>query len=157
MICIITTNNHEGKILEFNRSAETTFGYRREEVMGKELVELIMPPHGTQNPGVARYAQWGGQECFMDKRIETMAIHANGSEFPIRFAMSAIGSPSQAILQQQASSTDMTDRKRNEEALHARVKEMQTVQEASHAILAAENPQKLRPRYSPELCYVRGV
>ncbi|HEV8419864.1 MAG TPA: PAS domain S-box protein, partial [Actinomycetota bacterium] len=41
--CIITID-HEGKVLEFNPAAEQTFGYQRDETIGKEMAELIVPP-----------------------------------------------------------------------------------------------------------------
>jgi PAS domain S-box-containing protein len=138
--CIITVD-HDGKILEFNGCAETTFGYRREAVMGRQMVELIVPPtlRHAHKRGFARYLQSGGQGTVLGKRIEIMALRADGSEFPIELAITAIGSATRPSFT--AFIRDITSRKRNEEALHARVKEMQTVQEVSHTILAAENPK----------------
>src|SRR6185369_6656889 len=40
--CIVTAD-HEGRILEFNQTAEKTFGYRRADVVGKLLAETIVP------------------------------------------------------------------------------------------------------------------
>ena len=40
--CVITMD-HEGKAVEFNPAAERTFGYRREEVVGREMAALIIP------------------------------------------------------------------------------------------------------------------
>ena len=34
----------QGLVIDFNRAAETIFGLRREEAVGKPLVELIVPP-----------------------------------------------------------------------------------------------------------------
>jgi PAS domain-containing protein len=41
--CIITID-HEGRINEFNLAAERTFGYKRDEVVGKPLADAIIPP-----------------------------------------------------------------------------------------------------------------
>ena len=41
--CIVTID-HEGCITEFNPAAERTFGYRRDEVVGKQLADVIIPP-----------------------------------------------------------------------------------------------------------------
>ena len=41
--CIVTID-HEGCVTEFNPAAERTFGYRRDEVVGKQLADIIIPP-----------------------------------------------------------------------------------------------------------------
>ena len=41
--CIISID-HESRIVEFNPAAEATFGYRKAEVLGQPMPELIMPP-----------------------------------------------------------------------------------------------------------------
>jgi PAS domain-containing protein len=41
--CIITIDQ-AGMITDFNPAAERTFGYRRAEVLGRELAETIIPP-----------------------------------------------------------------------------------------------------------------
>ena len=33
-----------GRVVELNRAAERTFGYTREQTLGRTLVELIVPP-----------------------------------------------------------------------------------------------------------------
>ena len=40
----IITIDHEGKLVEFNPAAERTFGYRRDDVLGREMAEVIVPP-----------------------------------------------------------------------------------------------------------------
>src|ERR1700736_113261 len=40
----IITINREGLIGEFNPAAERIFGYRRDEVLGKALADLVIPP-----------------------------------------------------------------------------------------------------------------
>ena len=41
--CIITMD-HEGDVVEVNRATERTFGYRADEMIGRELAALIVPP-----------------------------------------------------------------------------------------------------------------
>jgi PAS domain S-box-containing protein len=57
--CIITID-HAGLILDFNPAAEQTFGYTREEAIGREMAELIVPPSlqgapSTRNRAGGRY------------------------------------------------------------------------------------------------------
>src|SRR5580658_264081 len=54
--CIVTID-HEGCITEFNPAAERTFGHRRDEVMGKQLADVMIPPslREKHRHGFARY------------------------------------------------------------------------------------------------------
>ena len=90
MDCVVTID-HEGRILEFNPAAEKTFGYRRADVIGQVMSELIIPP------GVARGALQGferflatGESRVMGNRIEVTAQRQDGSPFPIELVITAI-------------------------------------------------------------------
>ena len=39
----IVSIDHEGRITEFNAMAETMFGYRREDTVGRPMAELLIP------------------------------------------------------------------------------------------------------------------
>jgi PAS domain-containing protein len=53
--CIVSINT-AGGITDFNPAAERTFGYRREDVIGKDMASLIIPPsmRATHRRGLAR-------------------------------------------------------------------------------------------------------
>src|SRR4051812_27233454 len=42
--CVVTMDEH-GCVVEFNPAAERTFGYAREDVIGRDMGELIVPEH----------------------------------------------------------------------------------------------------------------
>jgi len=88
--CIVTIN-HEGCITEFNPAAEHTFGYRRDEVLGKRLVDVIIPPslREKHRQGFARYMATGEGQV-LGKRIEMTAVRADGSQFPVELAITRI-------------------------------------------------------------------
>jgi PAS domain S-box-containing protein/diguanylate cyclase (GGDEF)-like protein len=92
--CIITID-HEGKIVEFNPAAEATFGSTREQALGKAMVELIIPPRlrDAHRRGFAHYLATG-KGPILGKRLEIEAIRADGTEFPIELAITAIGATS---------------------------------------------------------------
>ena len=113
--CIVTID-HEGCITEFNPAAEHTFGYRRDEVMGKHLADVIIPPslREKHRQGFARYLATG-EARVLGKRIEMTAVRADGSEFPVELAITRIpldGPPSFTGYLR-----DITERKRAEEEL----------------------------------------
>jgi len=88
--CIVTID-HEGCITEFNPAAEDTFGYRRDEVLGKHLADVVIPPslREKHRRGFARYLATG-EARVLGKRIEMTAVRADGSEFPVELAITRI-------------------------------------------------------------------
>src|SRR5437870_3576877 len=54
--CIITMD-HEGMISSFNAAAERVFGYRSQEIVGRPLAEMIIPPtyREQHNRGLMNY------------------------------------------------------------------------------------------------------
>ena len=85
--CIITID-HKGKIIEFNPAAEKTFGYPREQILGRSLVETIIPPEYREahNLGMTRYLTTGNSNV-LGTRIELTAQHRDGSVFPIELGI----------------------------------------------------------------------
>jgi len=85
--CIIIMD-HEGRISEFNPTAEQTFGYSREQVIGRPLAETIIPPaqRKAHKAGLAHYLATG-ESPILGNRIEINAMRADGTEFPIEMAV----------------------------------------------------------------------
>src|SRR5258708_1726997 len=81
--CIVTID-HEGCVTEFNPAAERTFGYRRDEVLGKQLADIIIPPSLREKhwQGLARYLATG-ESSVLGRHIEITAMRSDGSEFPV--------------------------------------------------------------------------
>jgi PAS domain S-box-containing protein len=113
--CILTID-HEGCITEFNPAAEHTFGYRRDEVLGMPLANVIIPLslREKHREGFAHYLATE-EARVLGKRIETTAVRADGSEFPVELAITRIpleGPPSFTGYLR-----DITERKRAEHEL----------------------------------------
>ena len=88
--CIITIDN-EGRVVDFNPAAEKTFGYSREEAIGREMAELIVPSHLRERHrnGMAR-AISTGRDHIVGRRIEITAMRKSGEEFPVELAITRI-------------------------------------------------------------------
>jgi PAS domain S-box-containing protein len=113
--CIVAID-HEGCITEFNPAAERTFGYDRENVLGKHLADVIVPPslREKHRAGFARHLATG-ESRVLGRRVEMTALCADGRNIPVEIAITRIqqdGPPSFTGYLR-----DITERKRNEEAL----------------------------------------
>ncbi len=77
-----------GRILDWNQAAERTFGHSRDEVLGRELAEVIVPERLRQahRDGLQRYLSTG-ERRILDERVEQSAIHREGYEFPIEITI----------------------------------------------------------------------
>jgi PAS domain S-box-containing protein len=92
--CLITMD-HRGRVVEFNPAAEEVFGYRAEDVKGKEMADMIIPPslRDRHRSGLRRYLETG-QGTVLGRRLELTAMRSDGSEFPVELAITRIGDDS---------------------------------------------------------------
>lgn len=104
-----------GVIIEWNTEAERTFGWRRDEVVGRQLVETISPPplRRAHRHAMARF--WAaGDGPTLGQRIQLSARHRDGRLFPVELTMWT--SPSAGGRAVNAFIRDLSERRRAEEA-----------------------------------------
>ncbi|ALN61292.1 sensory box protein [Lysobacter antibioticus] len=110
-----------GQITEFNPAAERVFGWRREQVIGLEVAEVIIPPEMRDNHrrGFRRHLMTG-TSTILDRRLELVAIRAGGERFPVELTVTRIDGGTMAYFT--AFIRDLTEQKRllAAEADHAR-------------------------------------
>jgi PAS domain S-box-containing protein len=77
-----------GKILRWSEQAEQLFGYTRDEVVGLEVAETVVPPElrDRHRSGLKRYLETG-QSAIINKRVELDAQHKNGTTFPVEMSI----------------------------------------------------------------------
>ncbi len=111
--CIITMDA-SGRVQEFNPASERVFGFTRNEAVGKELAELIIPPRLRERhrQGLARYLKTG-EGPLIGKLIEIEALRRDGSEIMVALAINATQVNGSPIFT--AYLRDITERKRAEE------------------------------------------
>ncbi|HWH76946.1 MAG TPA: ATP-binding protein, partial [Candidatus Binatus sp.] len=93
----IITLDAKGTIVELNPSAEVTFGYRREAMLGKRLADLMVGPRALDKgfQGAQPLIPLD-QPALLGRRIELTAVKAGGAKIPVEITLTrtaAHGSP----------------------------------------------------------------
>ena len=90
--------DHAGIIVEFNPAAEATFGITREQALSRAMVDLIIPS-GNSHGDVGAFANIlaNGDGDIIGKRIELIAVRAQGGEFPVELAVTSGGTESKPL------------------------------------------------------------
>jgi PAS domain S-box-containing protein len=84
---VLSIDEH-GKVTEWNAQAETMFGWRREEAVGRTLSELFIPHRyrDAHEKGLRHFLSTG-EGPLLNRRIEITALHREGAEFPVEVSI----------------------------------------------------------------------
>ncbi|MCP4498774.1 MAG: response regulator [Deltaproteobacteria bacterium] len=124
-----------GMILDFNPSAERIFGYLRDEVLDKNVIELFVPkdqqPEYNQNLQDYLKVSKEGQ---IGLRVEVPGVHKDGRVFPAEMSVSETQVNGRRIFT--AFLRDISDRKRAEKALESARDDALAADQAKSDLLA---------------------
>jgi PAS domain S-box-containing protein len=83
--------NEAGRITEWNLMAEQTFGWPRNDAIGRPLDEVLIPPaqREAHRRGLARFLAVG-EGPLLNRRVEVQALHRSGKEFPVEITILAV-------------------------------------------------------------------
>jgi PAS domain S-box-containing protein len=109
----VITSDERGRVTLWNAQAEATFGWSRDEALGRPMAELIVPPHlrEAHEAGMRRYLDTG-ESAVLGRRLETVAQHRDGHLFPVEVAITPLREAD--TISFSAFVRDISRRKRNE-------------------------------------------
>ena len=110
-------------IKDWNPQAELTFGWKREEAVGRTLADTVIPPGHREAhlEGLHRFVLTG-EGPMLNRRVELEGLHKDGHLFPIEMTISPIRWGRSHIFS--AFVRDITERKQAEEALAHQTREL---------------------------------
>lgn len=143
-VCI----DEAGVICDWNLQAEATFGWTRDEALGRRLDETLIPSgqREAHREGMHRHRATG-ESRVLGQRIEMQAIRRDGSTVPVEVRIQMIevdgGRRYTAFLH------DITERKLSEQALQAQQRRLQLVADHVPALVSWLDTE-LRYRFANE-------
>ena len=123
--CVVSIDSH-GTIIEFNPAAERTFGYSREQAIGKNVAEMIVPlaMRSAHRRGMEQYKATG-EGTMLGKRVHVTAMRSDGSEFPVELTITPVQLLDQTIFT--AYLRDISREKWTEQELRRYAEELRAV------------------------------
>ena len=144
----IIAMDQNGRIIDFNPAGERLFGYQRVEVMGRTLVETIVPNRlRDAYAGGLRDFLRSGRCSVLGHRIEIPARRSDGSEFAAEMSISTTNLPNGQVLFT-AYLRDVSEQKRAEEIEKTLTRELEhrsnnllaVIQAIAHRSLSGDAP-----------------
>ncbi len=86
----IITIDSRGRIENLNPSALKIFGYREEELIGKNISVLMPEPDHSRHDGYLLRYQSTGEKKIIGKGREVRGLRKDGTQFPFRLAVSEV-------------------------------------------------------------------
>ncbi|AMV29198.1 Blue-light-activated protein [Gemmata sp. SH-PL17] len=156
--CIIVIDA-QGRVLEFNPAAERVFGCTRGEVLGTEMADLFIPPEhrDAHRAGMLRYLATG-EGPVLGRRLELPALRKGGERFVAELSIGRNpGDPPTFT----GFLRDITDRKRDEEALRQERDRFARLAAVSpgviHSFRLRPDGTRCFPYASPRIADIYGV
>jgi diguanylate cyclase (GGDEF)-like protein/PAS domain S-box-containing protein len=106
----------QGNIIEWSAQAEAVFGWKKGDVLDRPLHEVLIPERyrAAHLAGLKHYRA-SGEGKMLRRRVETVALHEDGSEIPVELTITPIEVPGRTIFF--ASLRNIAERKALEEEI----------------------------------------
>jgi PAS domain S-box-containing protein len=115
-----------GRVTDWNSQAAKTFGWGRDEAIGKILADLVVPPQHREDHvrGIQKYLETG-EGPVLNSRIEISALHRDGHEFPVELTIWPVRTGDEISFH--AFVHDITRRRKNEEEIRSKNQDLETL------------------------------
>jgi PAS domain S-box-containing protein len=153
--CVITMDG-AGRVVEVNRATEVVFGYRAQDMVGRELAALIVPPElrAAHRRGLRRYLETGEARA-LDHPLELTGQRADGSRFPVEVAITQPRLDGPPLFTGYI--RDVTERRRADAELRALVAEQAALRRVATLVAREDDPQHVFSAVTEEVSRLLGA
>lgn len=106
----ILTIDERGIVRSFNKAAEAIFGYSADEVIGRNVSQLMPERYRAQHDGYVARMETSASHRNLGMRREVVGLRRDGEEFPVWLAVNKI--PTRGEMEYVGMVSDLTERKR---------------------------------------------
>ena len=126
----VITMDSSGIVTSWSRQGETTFGWSTDAIVGQRLSDLIIPErYRSAHEQGMRHFLATGEGPVLNQRIEIVALHKEGHEFPVELAITSVHLATGITFS--AFVRDITARKQAEQEMMEAEKRFRAIVEAS--------------------------
>ncbi|WP_372761194.1 response regulator [Pseudoalteromonas sp.] len=131
----LITINMDDIIVDYNETGYKMFGWKREEVLGRRMYELFVPPelHAAHKHGLEHYKNTR-EGPLLGKRVVIEAMHRDGHRIPVELSLVPIDLKDQHYVT--AFLRDISELKQSEQALKAESEKAQAASAAKSRFLS---------------------
>jgi PAS domain S-box-containing protein len=145
----IVAADSEGEIVYWNPAAERIFGYSQEEAVGKNVLNLLVPPrHYSFQQKFVELAQ--SSQLLQGEIIEFTALRKDGTEFPAELSAALMNFKGKSCLI--GIVRDVSERKRTEEAMKQSETRYRSLFESSFDGVMLTKPDGTILSANPQAC-----
>ncbi len=134
----IISMDEDGRVINWNKRAETIFGWSSSDIIGKTLSDTVIPPRFWESyeKGLERFLATGKSKV-INQQIEIFALHKDGYEFPVEISISVTPWEDSFIFN--GIIRDISARKQAEEQARQKTEEYEVMHEIAKVLHGAES------------------
>jgi PAS domain S-box-containing protein len=153
----IVTMDEFGNIVDLNPAAERMFGYERDDVAGRPLADVLIPPElrALHREGFTRFLETD-RPVILGKHLEVEALRADGEHIPIELTVTQVQMPGTTLFT--GFIRDVTERRQAEDQLREAEERYRAIVEHVPAAIYVDVPDGSMQRsyVSPQIEQIMG-
>ena len=131
-----------GRVIDWNARAETMFGWTRNEAVGLQLVDTIIPPrYREEHQRGMKHFLASGKGPVLNRIIELSALRRDGNEFPVELSISPLKTGE--VVTFCGFITDISTRKQSAQKLQAQLARLELLNQITRAVAERQELQSI--------------